>query len=486
MRKVIASFLVIIALFLFFAFRLTETPSGITIDEGAFGYNGILLSQTLHDENGRFMPIFVLSIHGNDWRQPVTQYMVTLFFKVLGASVYNLRLVSVFMALLSVIFIFFLGKKLLGTAGGIAASVFLTSTPVFMIHSHLGLDNIAPVPFVIAWLFFLYLFSKKKENFLLILSAISLGVGYYSYKGMRVFVPIWIILTIIFLSWEFLVNRDKKTFKNVITPVLYFSLSAFPFFAIIPYLETKYAGAVLNNEHPVFEGFYHFLYPYFSMFDPSFLFIKGDELFYHSTGKHGMYLLLSLPFFVTGLVASFKKGSFWKLIIASFFLGPLLFGLFGSIHRASRMLAEVPLYALICAAGVFWFWKKKSLKLLLGALVILFAVNYYDFINYYWYQYPKDTESIFYHINVNEDAYKFLKAESEDNNFVPFVDSVVSRQENTTVDFARTMSFIYPPMSWDGKKDSLPSNSVLMTSNSNITYLTKIKEIGDLCFYLKN
>ena len=58
----------------FFAYRLNKVPKGLTVDEAAFGYNAVLLSETYHDENGRFLPFFVLFFEGKDWRQPVTQY----------------------------------------------------------------------------------------------------------------------------------------------------------------------------------------------------------------------------------------------------------------------------------------------------------------------------------------------------------------------------------------------------------------------------
>jgi hypothetical protein len=63
-----------------FSYRLLQVPLGLTADEGAFGLNAVLLSNTLRDENNRFLPFFVLSLNGTDWRQPVTQYYLAGFF----------------------------------------------------------------------------------------------------------------------------------------------------------------------------------------------------------------------------------------------------------------------------------------------------------------------------------------------------------------------------------------------------------------------
>lgn len=61
-----------IFLALFFSYKITSIPTGLTVDESAFGYNAALLAKTAHDENGRFLPIFVHSTKQTDWRQPVT------------------------------------------------------------------------------------------------------------------------------------------------------------------------------------------------------------------------------------------------------------------------------------------------------------------------------------------------------------------------------------------------------------------------------
>src|SRR3989344_8173164 len=158
---------------LLFSYKLTEIPNGLTVDEAAFGYNANLLANTLHDQNGRFLPIFVLSLNGRDWRQPVTQYFITGYFKLFGASVYNLRFTSVLIASLSVVLAFILGRIVFGLAGGLVSSILVLTTPIVMMHSHLGLDNIMPIPFVILWLIFLHLFEKKKDLKFLIFCALS-------------------------------------------------------------------------------------------------------------------------------------------------------------------------------------------------------------------------------------------------------------------------------------------------------------------------
>ena len=485
LKKIILFFIISSLLLFLFSYKITEVPRGITGDEAAFGYNGILLSRTLHDENGRKLPVFVLSLNGTDWRQPITQYFITLYFKIFGPSLFNLRFTSVLIAVLSIWLVYFLAKDLFeSNIGGIVASIFLATTPIFVMQSHLGLDNIYPIPFVICWLIGLYKYTKTKQKYWLIISAFGLGFGLYAYKAMRIFVPVWALLSLLFISDKFLMKRSLGNLKKVFKPILFFVISLLPFIIIIPILEFLYAGAVLNNELPIFPGIYNFIYPYLSNFDPSFLFVKGDDLLFHSTGMHGMYLLASLPFFIVGLLYSWKKSSFWKLIIISFFLGPILFGFLGSVHRASRLLAEIPLYLLICTFGFLTLWQKKA-KLVILLLIGFFALNYFDFLHYYLWQYADATQNLFNCFSCSEEAYKLLKNEAIADNKIPYVDDVIAKREGEVQNFAREIYFDSPINRWFGAVNLLPKNAVLMTDNDSVPLLNKIGNVGNYYFYIK-
>lgn len=182
LKEIFLAAVILIALALFFSYRILKTPPGLTVDEAAFGYNATLLSRTGHDENGKLLPFFVLSIEGKDYRQPVTQYYITAFFKIFGASVFNLRFSSVIITLVSAVLIYFLGKKFIGSLFGIFASIIFLTTPLIIIQSHMGLDNIMPIPFVILWLICIYFFEKNKNPKFLVLAGVSLGIGFYSYR----------------------------------------------------------------------------------------------------------------------------------------------------------------------------------------------------------------------------------------------------------------------------------------------------------------
>src|SRR3990172_13089326 len=87
-RTFLSLLVLTIVLFIFFAYRLADTPNGITEDEASYGYNGILLSENLRDSHGRFLPLFILGSDNKTWYPPFMQYLIVLRFRFFVPSVY--------------------------------------------------------------------------------------------------------------------------------------------------------------------------------------------------------------------------------------------------------------------------------------------------------------------------------------------------------------------------------------------------------------
>lgn len=418
-----------IFLALFFSYKITSIPTGLTVDESAFGYNAALLAKTAHDENGRFLPIFVHSTKQTDWRQPVTQYYLALIFKLFGPSIFNLRFSSVLVTIFSAFLIYYLSHRLFNKTTAVISFLTFLTTPIIMLHSHLGLDNIMPIPFTIIWLYALYSYSKNPKPKFLIYAGITLGINFYTYKGMRAVIPVWCLLTVAYLCLPYLTAQiSYASFKNIIGKALPFCLAVLPFFLIIPLLETKYPGAVFSGLRPQVDSLYDFFYPYLSSFDLTFLFIQGDALLFHSTGQHGMFLLSTLPFFLWGIYLSAKRKGFSAFILAAFFLAPLFYGLVNSVHRASRLMCLIPLYVLIGSQPIYWLSVHlKSFRpyIYLSAFSLLIIPNYFDFVRYYWTTYPKFTENIFGHMD-QLPSYQILAQQAQELDLKPYITSDIN------------------------------------------------------------
>ena len=415
---------VVLGLFLsliaFFSFKLLEIPRGLTLDEAAFGYNAALLAKTGRDENHRFMPLFVLSSSGTDWRQPVTQYYLAALFKLFGPSLFLLRFSSVLIVVGSVIGLYLLVRETVGKIGGLAAAVAMITTPLVMIQSHMALDNIMPIPFTLAWMWAVSRFLKDKSDKWIVMMGVSLGLSMYSYKGMRAIVPVWLLLSALTIF--------KVAKKQWLKKVSYLALSSGPFFLIIPWIESRYPGAMMGGAKAVFNNFYEFLAPYLSSFDISYWFVTGDLVSIHSTGLHGMYLLASAPWFFLGVFLAIKERErFFHFLLAVFFSGPLLFGLVGSVHRFSRLMMMIPIYSLFVGLAVSWAWSRsRTWKMILLGGALFATINFGDFLRYYWVTFPGITEIYTGVITYKEDL-REIASISRENKTEPVLSEHVAR-----------------------------------------------------------
>lgn len=389
-KKLISAVFIAISLWFLFTFKLTDVPPGINGDEAAIGYSAALISKTGYDKNGRFLPLFT-TVGWPDWKQPVTIYSTALIFKLFGISYFNLKAVSVIFVLISGMIIFFLAKEIFDQRIAIVSLFIFATIPIIAVQSHLAMENIAPVPFVALWLWMIVKYSKAKKSKYLFLAGVALGISLYSYLGLRLIMPILAFLTVAYLYY---LNR-----KSSLRPVSIFIVALMPFLSLLLVVRDQYPAAVfaLNKPQNV-TSYQDFLLPFVSSFDLSFLFMKGDSTPYHSTGREGMFLLATLPLFILGLtkIATEKKHIFIFILLV-FFLAPLLYGLPGSIHRASRLLSLIPPFIIIILLGVKFLAEIKSkIKIyLILVIMMLILVNFKSFLTDYWFEYPQRVNQSF-------------------------------------------------------------------------------------------
>lgn len=380
-----------------FTVKLTDVPLGINGDEAAIGYSSALISKNGYDSRGKFLPLFT-TVGWPDWKQPVTIYSTVLMFKLFGISYFNLKAVSVLFVLLSGIIIFFLVREIFDERISIVALIIFLTIPIITIQSHLAIENIAPLPLASFWLWMLVKYTKIKKNKYLIFSAIALGVSLYSYLGLRLIIPVLIFLSICYIYY---LNNGFKLGRKIINlnSIIIFLIALTPFLFFLFVIKNQYPAAVfaLNKPRNI-TSYQEFLLPYVSSFDLSFLFMEGDATPYHSTGREGMFLLATLPFFLFGLskIASDRK-PLYLFILMVFILSPILYGLPGSIHRASRLIVLIPSYIILTVLGFRLLLEMKSkLKFYLVPIIWIFIfLNYYFFLKDYWFDYPQRVNQSF-------------------------------------------------------------------------------------------
>lgn len=483
-------FLLIIIGWFFFTFRITQVPPGINGDEATLGYNAALLSKTLHDENNKFLPLFVSTHEGSDWKQPVSIYFTTLTFSIFGPSYFALRSVSVFFILLSTMLIFILLKEMFQLRFAVFGTLIFMTIPAVTIQSHLALENIVPIPFVIFWVFTLLKYKKNKKVKYLLFSGISLGLSLYSYQAMRVIAPVFMSLTIFYLM---LLNGNFLK-KKWIKPVIIFMLGVLPFILFFLIVRKEYPGALGAHNRPVFpQSYQELILSYISSYDLTFLFVQGDSTLYHSTGKQGVFLLASLPLFLAGIYQCIKKrGSILILILAAFFTAPILFGLVPqALHRGSRLLAFLPLFTIIATFGLKGFLTISKTKLRMGILsivTILMVFNFLDFANDYWFKYPDRVRAVF---PSNEHIiFDIFYKKSVDLNKRPLIQKDLYENMKYDRKFFDKVYFPQGLKTWSG--DEIELGSIILISENMLPLAEKLgakkleSNLSDFILVIKN
>lgn len=468
--------------FIFYSFRLTEVPKGVTNDEISIGYNALLIGETLRDESGRFLPFFALTAGGKDWKQPFSIYATLLSFKLFGPSLYSLRLVNVLVAVFSLMVLAFLGYLVLGRIGLFSSMFFFLISPSVLMHAHIGQENIVPVIFISLFLLLIFLFQKTKRLALLLVSGIVLGVSIYSYKGMRAIVPPLSLVTFLYLIY---LSTSFKIFsRKLFLPAGVFLLGLIPFLGIMPLLQRMYGGAVFDSQVIGVVSIYDFFYNYLSHFDISALFIAGDATVWHSTGIHGMFLLCSLPLFLIGIYQSISQRErdrgFWLFLVCGFFLLPLLFGPLGFVHRFSRLLVYVPFYVLFCSLGLQTLLAVRFGKKLVFVFVSLLILNFLDFGNYYFNRYSDAHTDQF--LTNYEQEYRELAHLSREQRKIVYIYNEDYKRQNDEAKFYETAFFDQPFKLWYGGTP-VPTDGILATTLPSIPGASRVKNDSNTIFF---
>src|SRR5712691_6345170 len=146
---------VLLASALLYTARLNRVPPFLSTDETAFALQAHSIATTLHDENGRFLPLY-FQMYANVWFHPGLVYAMAPVLAVVRPMPWAVRLPTVIVALCTILLVYVLARRL-GTSwtAALGASVLLALTPAHLLHGRLACDYLLPVPLVLTWLILL-------------------------------------------------------------------------------------------------------------------------------------------------------------------------------------------------------------------------------------------------------------------------------------------------------------------------------------------
>ncbi|MFA4880468.1 MAG: glycosyltransferase family 39 protein [Candidatus Doudnabacteria bacterium] len=204
----IVLFLLILILAGIFRFwQIRDLPGGLYSDEGA---NGLDVLDIL---SGKNRDVFYERNYG---REGLFFYLLALSVKIFGIGVWQMKIVSGILGILTIIGLYLLTKTLFNRTIALLASLFAAVSIPYTFLSRVAF-RANMLPFVSVFLFYFCvktLKDKKDEYFYSFLAGIFLALGFYTYISFRI-VPFCIIALIILFE---IISRRTGNPKGFIVP----------------------------------------------------------------------------------------------------------------------------------------------------------------------------------------------------------------------------------------------------------------------------
>lgn len=340
--KYICYFILIFSACFIRSINITKVPASLNYDEASIGYEAYSLLNYGIDRNGISLPVHFIS--WGSGQNVLYAYILIPFIKILGLTALSIRLPMLIISCFSIIIAYYLFKNLFKKYDLLALFIFCI-IPWHIMKSRWGLEsNIFPDIILLTIYFYNQFYNTKNKKYLYI-NAILLGISIYSYGTSYMFVPIYLILNLVFLLKKKMITK-KTLILNILIPFIialpillfiiinYFNLDSIKIFNItIPklYFNRFEDVTIVKNKNFYQQGISNFignLKLIFNMYDNNKLnSIKGI----------GVYYSLSIPFLLFGIYSVFKKlkqNPNYFIILSGIISGLLIcFLVTPSIHR---------------------------------------------------------------------------------------------------------------------------------------------------------
>jgi len=472
-------FLIFILALVLRLFKLGSFPSSLNRDEAAIGWNAYSILKTGKDEWGKSFPVSFKSF--GDYKMPLYIYASVPFIDLFGLSEFSVRFVSAFFGGLTVLVLYYLVKTIFsqnqsapgaGTSfapGARASEVFplanrardnphysllithylpviagilLAIFPWHVFYSRIGFEaNFALFLISAGFTMFLYAFKRPA---LFIFSAIFLGLSFYAYSSIYVFLPIMICLTAVIYRKKIFNKKDLlfKVLAVIIFSVLLFHAGYFTFKvskakqAITIFSDPGIIDqfnrerTTLADKNLLFaklwmnKPFYFariVFKNYILTFSPKFLFISGGKHPWHSLPGFGNFYKIDIIFALLGLYVLVKKKAREKWFVLSWLLvSPLASAITVDAPHSTRSLQMLIPMIIIISLGIVNFFEfvKGRRKIFLYFIPMFYVLSSGLYFYNYFFVYPKNLpESLKYGL---KEAILYVKENKEKEDAVYF------------------------------------------------------------------
>lgn len=391
-KKLLAIILLITILGGFLRFyKLTENPPSLNGDEISMAYDAYSILKTGMDQYGKFMPITFQSV--GDYKNPLPIYLMTLPIKVFGLSDFSVRFQNALIGTLMIpVFFLFLFKVLKDRAVALVGALLFTISAWHTFYSRIEYETLVASFFILLgiWFFIKIFEGGRKWAFL---SAFFLILTMYTAPAPRLFIPIFIIVVLVFSYPKFKGRRDKLiifvlTCFSLVLPLVYATLfeKAGTRLTMVlisndiefqRYILLKYFNSIVDAPLLVF----FWAKRYISYLQPDFIFINGLNATAPNTFGLGMLYLFELPWLMLGIAEFIKRKIPYKgIFIIWLFAGIMPDSITNNQLHAGRLLHIAPVIILLITLGALKFFKlvlnltNQYARMAISTFFILFVI----------------------------------------------------------------------------------------------------------------
>lgn len=401
---------------------LGSNPMGLHQDEAYSAYNAWSVMHYGVDSCGYVRPVYYTA-----WGSGMSvlySWLTMPLFAVWGINVWTIRLPQAILGCLCIPAVYCLGKELSGSGTGLVFAGLLAINPWHIQQSRFGLDANLAVPFLLFGICFLirYLNGKRRSIWG---AAVFLGLTLYCYALTWLFIPLFLLLCLLFFWKRFEKNRSLLGAAFLLflmaVPLLLFLAVNFGWTGEIR--TAVFSVPKLNALRTGEMKFSLSLAKRRVLWMLALLWSQHDNIWWISNERVGSFYYFSMPFILLGLLCHckalaeccFKKKKLpLDFILALWFAAAFLVGCSidtAAYYKVNYIHIPIILYGgigLICVGklllrnGRMWqeVWKAGAVFVYLAAFgyyiysQATFGVDYeaygYSFVSHmHWYKYEE-------------------------------------------------------------------------------------------------
>lgn len=368
-KKIVLALILITLLGGFLRFyKMAENPTSLNGDEISFGYAAYSILTTGRDEHGKFMPLTFESV--GDFKNPLPAYLMVFSIKLFGLSDFSVRFQNAFFGTLTILlFFFFLLNITKGKSIALTGAFFISISSWHIFYSRYAYEALIASFFVLIGIWF---FIKMLDGnwIYAIFSAFFLVLTMYTSFAPRLFIPVFILATIIYSlpkikhNWgRFIIFISACiVFVIPLAYVTFFKGAGTRFSMVFIGNDIEFTRYILLHhiqsisDIPVLIFFW--IKRYLNYLQPDFIFFNGLNMTLPGTFGLGILYLFELPWLIMGIFEFMKRKIPYKGIFLIWLLtGIIPDSLTNNQQHAGRLLHVLPIVIFITTLGALRFFK---------------------------------------------------------------------------------------------------------------------------------